>query len=50
VNPATVQDQADYTRPRRPASGIHHVLVNGRFALRDGQLTGETPGQAVRRS
>jgi N-acyl-D-amino-acid deacylase len=49
VNPATVQDQADYENPRRPARGIHHVLVNGRFALRDGQLTGETPGQAVRR-
>lgn len=50
VNPATVQDQADYPNPRRPARGIHHVLVNGRFALRDGQLTGETPGQALRRS
>ena len=50
VNPATVQDQADYPNPRRPARGIHHVLVNGRFALRDGQLTGETPGQGVRRS
>jgi N-acyl-D-amino-acid deacylase len=50
VNPAAVQDQADYENPRRPARGIHHVLVNGRFALRDGQLTGETPGQAVRRS
>ncbi len=50
VNPAAVQDQADYENPRRPARGIHHVLVNGRFALRDGQLTGDTPGHAVRRS
>jgi N-acyl-D-amino-acid deacylase len=50
VNPAAVQDQADYADPRRPARGINHVLVNGRFALRDGELTGETPGQAIRRS
>lgn len=49
VNPAAVQDQADYANPRRPARGIHHVLVNGRFALRDGQLTGEHPGRALRR-
>jgi N-acyl-D-amino-acid deacylase len=44
VNPGTVADQADYTRPRRPATGIDHVLVNGRFALRDGELTGDHPG------
>ena len=50
VNPATVQDQADYEHPRRPARGVHHVLVNGRFALRDGQLTGEHPGRALRHS
>jgi N-acyl-D-amino-acid deacylase len=50
VNPATVADQADYANPRRPARGIHHVLVNGHFALRDGQLTGETPGHAIRRT
>ena len=50
VNPATVTDQADYQHPRRPARGVHHVLVNGRFALRDGQLTGEKPGRGLRRS
>ena len=49
VNPATVQDQADYANPRQPARGIHHVLVNGRFALRDGKLTGEHPGRALKR-
>ncbi len=50
VDPATVQDKADYANPRRPARGIQHVLVNGRFALRDGELTGQTPGRALRRS
>jgi hypothetical protein len=27
---------------------VDHVLVNGEFALRDGQLTGAQPGRALR--
>ncbi len=30
------------------ASGFDHVIVNGRFAVRDGQLTGEQAGQVIR--
>jgi N-acyl-D-amino-acid deacylase len=28
-DPALVRDEASYAEPRRPASGIRHVLVNG---------------------
>lgn len=49
VDPGTVQDQAGYANPRQPARGVHHVLVNGSFALRDGKLTGEHPGRALKR-
>jgi N-acyl-D-amino-acid deacylase len=48
LDPARVADQADYANPRRLAVGVHHVLVNGQFALRDGELTGSHPGLAVR--
>jgi N-acyl-D-aspartate/D-glutamate deacylase len=29
--------------------GVDHVLVSGKLALRDGQLTGARPGRALRR-
>jgi hypothetical protein len=29
---------------------MRHVIVNGRVALRDGTLTGERPGQVIRRN
>lgn len=49
VDPAAVADQAGYQNPRQPARGVDHVLVNGRFALRDGKLTGDLPGRGLRR-
>ena len=49
LDPATIQDQADYDHPRRPATGVDHVLVNGEFVLRDGALTGVRAGRALRR-
>ena len=45
----TVTDQATYTDSTRPSTGIHHVLVNGTFVVRDSSLVVEaTPGRAVR--
>jgi N-acyl-D-amino-acid deacylase len=49
IDPATVADRADYATPRRLADGVDHVLVNGEFALRDGKLTSNRPGRALRR-
>ncbi|GIH26217.1 N-acyl-D-aspartate/D-glutamate deacylase [Acrocarpospora phusangensis] len=48
VDPATVTDTATYQDPRSPATGIDDVLVAGVPVLRDGRLTGATPGRALR--
>ncbi|WP_052367012.1 N-acyl-D-amino-acid deacylase family protein [Paraoerskovia marina] len=48
VNPDEVQDVATYDAPRRPAVGVEDVLVGGVRVLRDGHLTGELPGRALR--
>lgn len=50
LDPATVADVSTYKDPRRPARGVGHVLVNGVEVLRDGRLTGATPGRALRRA
>ncbi|MDQ6524501.1 amidohydrolase family protein [Nocardioides sp. LHD-245] len=46
---ARVRDEATYERPRRPASGIDTVLVNGVVVLEGGRLTGRRAGRALRR-
>ena len=46
---ATIADRATYDEPRRHPDGIAHVLVNGRFVVRDGRETGERPGRVIRR-
>ncbi|MGH3265303.1 MAG: amidohydrolase family protein, partial [Trebonia sp.] len=48
-DPATITDQATYTSPTRPATGIRHVLVNGTFVVRDARLDPTAhPGRPVR--
>lgn len=50
-NPATVMDRATYDDPTQPSAGIPHVLVNGRFVVRDGELVEDVmPGQPIRRA
>jgi N-acyl-D-aspartate/D-glutamate deacylase len=49
-DPETVIDHATFENPTAPSTGIVHVLVNGRFALRDGSPTGETAGRALVRT
>jgi len=49
-DPATVIDHATYEEPAQYSDGIRHVLVNGRFALRDGAPTGERAGVPVART
>lgn len=48
VDPDTVQDNATYSDPRRPATGIDDVFVNGRLVLMAGELTDELAGAPVR--
>jgi N-acyl-D-amino-acid deacylase len=49
-DPATIADTATFADPRRPATGIHTVLVNGVAVLADGRPTGSLPGRSVRGS
>ncbi len=48
-DPETIEDRATYEAPDRFAAGMRHVLVNGQFVVRNGEVqTGVTPGLAVR--
>jgi N-acyl-D-amino-acid deacylase len=47
-DPDTIADRATYERPAQLATGVSDVLVNGRFALRDGRPTGARTGHVVR--
>jgi len=49
-DPRTIADRADYENPHRYAEGIPHVLVNGRFVIRDGRHTGELAGKVLTRT
>ena len=44
-----IRDRATYDQPRQPSEGTVHVLVNGRFAIRDGDATGALAGRPIRR-
>jgi N-acyl-D-amino-acid deacylase len=47
-DPATIIDHATFAEPKRYATGVSHVLVNGVLALADGEPTGAKPGRFVR--
>lgn len=46
-DPATIQDRATFAQPQQLATGVDHVIVNGKFALKDGEPTGAASGQIV---
>jgi N-acyl-D-amino-acid deacylase len=48
-DPETIADRSTWEDPHRYSDGVAHVLVNGVFALKAGELTGATPGRALRR-
>ena len=48
-DPATFADSSDYSHPQSLPTGLAHVLVNGRPAVRDGRQTAERPGRVLRR-
>jgi hypothetical protein len=48
-DPVTISDQASYTNSIRPSAGIWHVLVNGTFVVRNGDIVAcAQPGRPVR--
>ena len=44
-----VQDVATYAEPQQYSLGTVHVLVNGMFSIKDGQLTSELAGRPLMR-
>lgn len=46
-DPDRVIDRATFAQPHQYPDGIPHVLVNGRFVLRDGEYTDARPGRAL---
>ena len=47
-DPATIADHATYDKPAQLATGVEQVIVNGRFALRNGLPTGAATGRVMR--
>jgi len=48
-DPATVQDNATFEDSLRYSTGIQHVLIEGTFVVRDGELVdGVAPGRGLR--
>jgi N-acyl-D-amino-acid deacylase len=43
-------DNATYQDPHQYPTGIHHVMVNGEFAVRDGKQTDARSGRVLRRT
>ena len=46
-DPKRIIDKADFTHISRPAEGIEHVLVNGRFVLEGAKPTKATAGRVL---
>jgi N-acyl-D-amino-acid deacylase len=49
-DPAAVGDRATFDQPKRFAAGFDAVLVNGRFAVERGQLTGARAGLVLKKA
>jgi len=46
-DPATIKDNATFENPKKYATGMVHVFVNGKQVLNNGQHTGAKPGRVV---
>jgi N-acyl-D-amino-acid deacylase len=45
-----VRDVATYEDPHHMSEGMTHIIVNGKFAVRDGRATGTLAGQPITRA
>ncbi len=46
-DPERITDTATFQDPHRLSEGVHYVLIGGRFAVRDGQVTNALLGQVL---
>jgi N-acyl-D-aspartate/D-glutamate deacylase len=44
---ALVADKAQYDKPHQYSVGFRDVIVNGKFALKDGMVTSDRPGRVL---
>ncbi len=49
IDPDRYRDKATFENPRQLSEGVVHALVNGRFAIRNGETTGTLAGVPLRR-
>jgi N-acyl-D-amino-acid deacylase len=49
IDPDRYRDLATFEEPRQYSEGVVHVLVNGEFAVRDGEVTGTLAGMPLKR-
>ena len=47
-DPATIRDEATFEEPRRLATGVRYVMVNGTLAVENGEYTGARAGRVLR--
>ena len=47
-DPDTVTEHGTFAEPHQYSTGVSHVLVNGRLALVDGELSGDLPGRVIK--
>ena len=47
--PEEVKDNATFTDPAQLSSGFHHIILNGKVAVRDGEVKITDAGQVIRR-
>ena len=48
LDPKRVNDRATFEKPRREATGIKFVIINGQVVLENGTLSNEMPGRVIR--
>ena len=46
-DPDQIADRATFDKPHQYSVGVRDILVNGKFALRDGKVTSERPGRVL---
>lgn len=47
--PEDVKDNSTYENPAELAEGMEYVIVNGKFAIKNGEFTGYLAGQTIRK-
>ena len=48
-DPQTILDRSTYVKANERPIGIHHVMVNGQWVIKNGEITGARPGKILRK-